>query len=904
MLQLKNISKQYKTGTLVQMALNDVSLNLRDNEFISILGASGSGKTTLLNIIGGLDRYDNGNMIIDGISTQKYNNRAWDAYRNHTIGFIFQSYNLIPHQTVLSNVEIALTIGGVKKGERRKRAEDALKEVGLEEHMHKKPNQLSGGQMQRVAIARAIINDPKIILADEPTGALDTETGIQVMEILKKIAKKRLVVMVTHNPELAQQYSTRIVKLRDGKIVDDTDPYVVEETSENEVDDKKKLKNITTGKSKMSFATSLLLSFNNLRTKKGRTILTAFAGSIGIIGIALITALSTGANEYVEKMQRDTMISYPITIEAVSYDYNYESYDLLSAFSNSYSFDDKVDKSDDGKIKVGNDLYYNGDGSLDDYEPKMVKNNLGAFKKYIEDPANKFNEYLGTGSINLMYDTYFSSYINNNGEYTTIDNYCYFDDDKKLVVSLSGYSYDLCEIPKGADNSILSQKVTDNYEVIYGSWPQNDDECVLVADNSGYIDTILLYKLGYITQQEAETLWAGENEKEVEKISQKLTNKKICGKEIYIVPQSLKYKKNAKGFFETIDESKQNELKKTVEESKIKIKISGIVRGTNYNAKGLEDNCIAYTYKISNKIIDATTESAVIKAQLADKETDVTTGYKFNETDETKLAEKAKKDMSNLYFVEKSQAYTTYINKNTNAYDYVKLSNNFDEWLKTASNKEITDVYKKLNIQIPYEEKLKEIGFVSYDQPNRIVIYPSTFEGKQNIQKLIEEYNENAEEKNKIKYDDYIQDITSGITNMIDNVSYLLIAFVAISLVVSCIMIGIITHISVLERTKEIGILRALGASRANISQVFNAETFIIGLLSGTMGVGIAALLTFPINSIVTNLTEQGVNFHASVPIAAAVMLIAISILITVIGGLIPAKKASYKDPVIALRTE
>lgn len=900
MLQVKNVFKQYKTGSLVQMALNDVSVNLRDNEFISILGPSGSGKTTLLNIIGGLDRYDQGDLIIDGISTQKYNDRAWDSYRNHTIGFVFQSYNLIPHQNVLANVELALTIGGVKKTERRKRAEEALREVGLEEHMHKKPNQLSGGQMQRVAIARALVNNPKILLADEPTGALDSETGIQVMEILKKVAEKRLVVMVTHNPELAEKYSTRIVKLRDGKIIDDSNPYIPEETITNQ-----DIKSVTMGKSKMSFGTSLALSFNNLKTKKGRTILTAFAGSIGIIGIALILALSNGVNQYVVDLQKDTIASYPMTIEAVTYDYGTTDFSSMFTFQEDTADTPSIEV--ENGIKVGNKEHYWG--SSEDWEPVTKKNNLKAFKEYIEKPDSEFKEYVGTGSVNYVYYTYFNTYtLNEKNKYINIGSSLDYETGE-LSEAYDGYSR-CTELSRGTDDELISKKVKNSYHIIYGDWPKNENEAVLVTDFMGYLDPELLRQLGYITAEDYIKIWNSKPGDNLNLITEKLKSENLCGKTLKLLPQASRYQKNADGSFQFID-STSDQLEKLIRNSDIELKIVGIVCVNEGESGSLFENSIAYSYKTTNKIIDATLATEVIKAQLADPDINILTGFRFEETDEKKISDAMRAEMKIFNDYIKANAYRSYIKIKKDEpstselidYDDAAAAAAFDKWLENIDNKTLKEIYDKLEIKTTYEDNLANFGYVSYDQPDAIVIYPDTFEGKQGIKKLIEEYNAQASVNDEIKYQDFIEDITSQITEMINMISYVLIAFVAVSLIVSCIMIGIITHISVLERTKEIGILRALGASKANISEVFNAETFIIGMLAGVLGIAFASLLTIPMNMVISSFIQEG-SLNASVPIHSALILIAISILITVIGGLIPANKASHKDPVIALRTE
>ena len=907
MLQIQHISKQYRTGSFVQLALNDVSLNLRDNEFISILGPSGSGKTTLLNIIGGLDRYDYGDLIIDGISTKKYKAKDWDAYRNHVIGFVFQSYNLIPHQTVLANVELALTIGGVSGKERRRRAEEALKEVGLEEHLHKKPNQLSGGQMQRVAIARALVNDPKILLADEPTGALDTETGIQVMEILKKVAEKRLVVMVTHNPDLAEKYSSRIVKLLDGRIVDDTNPYIIEEKAESP----QEKKTVKFSRSKMSFLTSLSLSFNNLRTKLGRTVITSCASSIGIIGIAVILALSNGVNSYITKLQRDAIESYPITITAETYIWD----DNIDLYSDDNSDTDSKTANVQGKItasviQTADDMYY---------EPTTKKNNLGAFKSFLEAPENETDQYIGTGAIISDYDTKFQAYTKDlNGNIVNTSSYLNLDG--TFSGSYDVYASGFTELPKGRDNVTISKKTKDSYRLIYGNWPEKENECVIITDSNGRIDINVLCRLGFISVDDFLKMTKEPSLADSAKLGA-VSYEDICSKTFTILPSAYRYEKTAVGTYTYIDDTSE-QIKTLLDKYGIDLKVTGILQPNDETTlsndiMGMgssDDNIVGYTYKLTNKIIDVTAKADIIKAQLTDKTLNVLTGLHFVEPDDAVKAEQYKKILKLLDDNKKIQLYASYLssggstaavgseNTNTSA----PTADVFDRWLDTVPDKELIELYEYFNyIPENYEETLYEIGYVSYDEPCSITIYTDTFEGKQGIMELMDEYNASSEEKDNITYYDYIKEFTDEMMSMINTISYVLIAFVAVSLIVSCIMIGIITHISVLERTKEIGILRALGATKRNISQVFNAETFIIGLLSGIIGITFAALLCIPANIIIEQLqlVTDG-NLIVSVPVIPAIILIIISTFITMIGGFVPALTASNKDPVVALRTE
>lgn len=816
MLQLKNIVKTYVTGEVKQDALKGVSIGFRENEFVSILGQSGSGKTTMLNIIGGLDRYDSGDLIINGVSTKKYKDSDWDYYRNNSIGFVFQSYNLIPHQSVLVNVELALTLAGVSKKERRQRAIEVLEKVGLKDHIHKKPNQMSGGQMQRVAIARALINNPDILLADETTGALDSETSVQIMELLKEIAKDKLVIMVTHNPELAERYSTRLVKLLDGQIVSDSNPYTPDETPA--VPQKRK-------KISMSFSTALSLSFDNLRTKKGRTLLTSVAGSIGIIGIALILALSTGMSTYISDIQKDTMASYPLTISA-------QTIDISSVMGQRREMIESRRDTDGENTESASLSAVYADYSDMEAREKMassiVENNLTEFKKYLDDPDSEIQQYLGEHGVNYTYDVNFQVYSNNkdgvlvNSDADTdallldeseMDSMAGMEsqsgvNSQSAVGSQSAVSSqagmmsavlgntssgaeNFSELMAGTDNKTVSPVVTDNYDVLYGSWPENYDEVVLVLNENNGISAGTLYQLGLITAEEYESA--------AEKI----------------------------------------EAEEDAENASI-------------------STAVGYTSKLTEYIIDHTDESAVVTAQEDTPEINVLTGLSFDVANDT---------------------------------------------AQTSPVIESSDAAKAYNVKSTYEKNLEAFGKVSYDAPASISIYADSFENKEAIADCIADYNETAEEDAQITYTDYVALLTSSITTIINGISYVLIAFVTISLIVSCIMIGIITHISVMERTKEIGILRALGASKRNISQVFNAETFIIGCCAGVLGIGISSLLLFPINSLIEKISGIS-GITARIPAASAVILIVISIVITLLGGLIPAKKAAKKDPVIALRTE
>ena len=934
MLQLKNIVKTYVTGDLEQKALKGVSISFRENEFVSILGQSGSGKTTMLNIIGGLDRYTSGDLIINGVSTKKYKDADWDFYRNNSIGFVFQSYNLIPHQTVLANVEMALTLAGVSKRERRQRAVSVLKKVGLGDHIHKKPNQMSGGQMQRVAIARALINNPDILLADEPTGALDSETSVQIMELLKEIAKDKLVIMVTHNPELAQQYSTRIVKLLDGRIVDDSNPCTESETPV----EPQKRKKIS-----MSFFTALSLSFNNLRTKKGRTLLTSFAGSIGIIGIALILALSTGMNTYISDVQKETMSSYPLTISD-------ETIDVSSVMGRRSEIINERRDPDSDKSEERSGVYadYRDLETRETMTSSIVENNLTEFKKYLDDPDSEIQQYLGENGVIYTYDVNFNVYsydtngtlINSDADTEDITSSGVTSENGNsngrnrmgMMSAMLGGNSDssaenFSELMVGANGFVVSQVITDSYDVLYGSWPEKYDEVILVLDENNGISAETLYQLGLITSEQyesaAEKIADGE---EADEISFDYTE--ICDHTFYLVPACDQYIENEDGTFTNLEDSVFNEeqlLKNAVE-----LKITGIIRPVEGAENADISTAVAYTSMLTDYVIKYTDESAIITAQESSPEINVLNGMEFEVPDDSREIEDAKTYISAMGVSDKASLYQMmmyYSSQNTqtpgnseqsvsagvgqagNNAESMNMDENtmataMDQWLENDPDEEILiSFYDEYISGSTYEENMKNFGKVSYDAPSSISIYADSFEDKDAITECIANYNETADEDNQITYTDYVALLTSSITTIINGISYVLIAFVAISLVVSCIMIGIITHISVMERTKEIGILRALGASKRNISQVFNAETFIIGCCAGLLGIGVSLVLLIPINSIIEKISGI-TGLTAQLPVASSLILIMISILITLIGGLLPAKKAAKKDPVIALRSE
>lgn len=912
MLQIRNICKKYVTGDLVQTALDNVSLNLRDNEFVAILGPSGSGKTTMLNIIGGLDRYDSGDLIINGISTKKYKDRDWDSYRNHTIGFVFQSYNLIPHQSVLSNVELALTISGISRSERRRRAKEALEKVGLGNQLHKRPNQMSGGQMQRVAIARALVNNPDILLADEPTGALDSETSVQVMELLKEVAKDRLVVMVTHNPELANEYATRIVRVKDGHIVDDTAPYEIEQKLEEP-----QHKNM--GKASMSILTALSLSFNNLRTKKGRTFLTAFAGSIGIIGIALILSFSNGVNTYITDIQKSTMTSYPISIEA-------QTIDLTSIMQKGQSSmkDSDVTHELDGVYSNGTDIEM-----ASSITTSFTKNNLTEFKKYLDNPDSEIRKHTRENGIVYSYNTKFDvftydsegTFVNTDGStlksssQTSATNMMADmsnDNGMTMMTGSTGKTNNFTELLPGSDSASVSQAVTDAYDVLYGNWPSSYDEAVLVMNKNNEISSAVLYQLGILPTSEYKEIMkridAGE---EVTMDTEKISYEDICNKEYYLLPASDMYVKDDNGNYKSIV-SDNASLKDKVADG-IKLKISGIVRQNDDNDNALINKAVGYTKALTDYLMDYADKSEVVKAQRENKDINITNGMAFSPADDADkiadartylanlgVSDKASmfKNMMQMVYADNQQMYTQLM-----AMGEAQQAAMLDSYLENPDDSTLLSIYNSYISTGNYDDNMDSFGVISEDAPSAINIYVDSFEAKDAVSDCIKKYNEGASEDDKISYTDYVGLLMNSVTTIINVITYVLIAFVAVSLIVSSIMIGIITYISVLERTKEIGILRAIGASKRNISQVFNAETFIIGFCSGIIGIAITLLLLIPCNSIIHAVTDS-TAVNAALPPVSAVVLIILSMVLTFIGGLIPAKNAAKKDPVTALRTE
>ena len=1146
MLQIQHICKEYRTGNLVQKALDDVSLNLRDNEFVAILGPSGSGKTTLLNIIGGLDRYDSGDLIINGISTKKYKDRDWDSYRNHTIGFVFQSYNLIPHQTVLSNVELALTISGIGKEERRKRAIDALKKVGLGEQLHKRPSQMSGGQMQRVAIARALVNDPDILLADEPTGALDSDTSIQVMDLLKEVAKDRLVVMVTHNPELAEEYATRIVNLRDGKIRSDTDEYIVDEQTLKEPEHK------NMGKSSMSFLTALALSFNNLKTKKARTLLTSFAGSIGIIGIALILALSNGVNGYIQSIEEETLSEYPLQIQSTGFDIT--SMMVGNTGTDDKSKDSSGKKNKDGQVKVME--------MVTNMFSKMNTNDLKSLKKHLEKDNDALKSY--TNAVEYDYD---------------VDPQIYREDSDGVRQVHPDKSFSSIGI--GADsgaNSMMSSMMSTNvfyrmpkntslyekqYDVKAGRWPKKYNECVLVLSQDGGMSDFLLYTLGLRDQMELDDMikaFASEEEIKTPSSLGTYTYKDILNKKFKLVNQADYYEYDSQ-YKVWKDKSDNAEYMKKLVADGEDIKIVGIVQPAEGSKATALNMGIGYPYSLMTHVAEEAKNSEIVKQQKASPDINVFTGEKFGEDsgdngldmnslfsvdedalqkafsmgdtdlagslgnsldfskavnlqDAFKLDVKVKPGGMQKMAVSLMEGYQAYAKTHPEA-DYSHLGDNFSEYLKTDGAKQImkkyfskilkesgkvtiteekvqklltdimqgfekyvkdqgigdisadqygtyfrqylqtaeakqiitdwvNDLYKDVDIEISeadlqamaqelaagylsyaqekgyadvtkmgenfaaylgtadgkqrlsnglsetldmkslesqlssgmnaymkqamgayaksfgnaletqigqnlqsvmtdamkvdtdafakafqfnmteddltelmmsmsgtasatYDSNLQKLGYADFAKPSEIDIYPKDFESKEQVVDYLDRYNKKMEKAGKdeqvISYTDVVGTLMSSVTDIVNTISYVLIAFVAISLVVSSIMIGVITYISVLERKKEIGILRAIGASKRNVSQVFNAETFIIGLCAGLIGIGLTLLLLLPGNMIIHAVADNS-NVNAVLPVIPALVLIALSVVLALLGGLIPSKKASKSDPVTALRTE
>ena len=981
LLTLKNITKDYTAGDSAVHALRGVSIDFRESEFVAILGPSGCGKTTLLNIIGGLDQYTSGDLVINGRSTRDYGDKDWDTYRNHSIGFVFQSYNLIPHQSVLANVELALTISGISREERRERAIKVLERVGLGDQIYKKPNQMSGGQMQRVAIARALINDPDILLADEPTGALDSETSVQVMDLLKEVAQDRLVIMVTHNPDLAERYATRIVRLLDGEIVGDSDPY----------DGSKAVQRSNEGKKRpsMSFLTALSLSLNNLMTKKGRTILTAFAGSIGIIGIALILSLSNGIQTYINQVQEDTLSTYPLTIES-------EAADLSSMI------EAMTGAAGDGETHELDAVYSNV--ILYDLMDNLMSmdtetNDLKSFKEFLDAGGGGINEF--TSAIQYEYDPNFNIYTKDSdgniveSDVVTLlnelmasmyggDFSSYFDTMGDFYSSFESWQ----EMLPGENGELINQTLLDQYDVIYGSWPQGYDEVVLIVNQNNEVSDLVLYTLGLRTEDELNSsLEAYMNGETVDAEVESWSYEELCGMTFKLVGWYDHYVyDSASGTYTDVSGTDAGlDYLYENDDVGITLKISGIVRQNEDAVAGMMSGAIGYTSELIDRVIEQAESSDVVSAQMAAPETDVILGLPFATGDEVEptgdeLKAEVDEYIAGLDTAGQAELYTEISSTPTDDYldaavqqalseltrediegmmlegyaeemgvdadslrDYVaqmddetlmsyveemareavaqQYSESARQQLASLSQQQLAAalainglsdwqyeyVYENLMparySESTYEQNLETLGYIDIASPDSINLYASTFADKDEIARIIDEYNTSADEEQQISYTDYVALLMSSVSTIINAISYVLIAFVAISLVVSSIMIGIITYISVLERTKEIGILRAIGASKRDVANVFNAETLIEGLASGLLGIIVTMLLIIPINAVVQHLTGIA-SLRAILPAYGAVALVLISMLLTYIAGLIPSRFAARRNPVEALRTE
>ena len=847
MLKLKNIKKNYETSNEVVKALKGIDIEFRKSEFVAILGPSGCGKTTLLNIIGGLDKYTSGDLIIDNISTKKYKDRDWDTYRNHRIGFVFQNYNLITHQSVLANVELALTLSGVDKKSRKKKAIQVLEKVGLKDQIYKKPNQLSGGQMQRVAIARALVNDPDIILADEPTGALDTKTSVQIMEILKDISKDKLIIMVTHNPDLAQKYASRIINLLDGEITNDTRPYNSKKDLKDKLEKNKK--------TSMSFITAMNLSLNNLMTKKGRTILTAFAGSIGIIGIALILALSNGVQEYINNVEEETLTSYPITIQK-------ESVEMADFFS---SLKPEVNKQEHNDNKIySNDVMSE---MMSTMSAKVKSNNLEEFKKYIESDDSNITDF--TTAISYSYNLNLQIYKDSDKEIVQVNPNTVLDDIGMSLNDMQKSFMSTDVFMEMFDSRDMNEQM---YDLIAGSWPEKYNEVILLVDEYNEISDYTLYALGLKDSKELKDMYNNIVEGipfEVEQTSYNIDD--LVGMKFKFLLNSDYYVKE-NGIW--VDKRNNEEYMLELLNNAEQLTITGIIKPNKEAIMASTTGGILYLKDLKEYVINKINESSIAKEQVSNPNINVFTGKEFS-NEEFNMSSLSKEQLA---------------------------------YLQSLSPEEMASViesYKNV-YGATYEDILNQIGIIDLEKPTAINIYPKDFDSKEEIINIINNYNEKQKEnnldENVINYSDLVGVMMSGITTIIDVISYVLMAFVSISLVVSSIMIGIITYISVLERTKEIGILRAIGASKKDISRVFNAETFIEGLTAGVMGILITLLLTIPINIIIKKLAN--ISNIAVLPVKGAIILVIISVVLTIVAGLIPARMASKKDPVEALRVD
>lgn len=883
MLTLSNIHKEYASGELRVEALKGVSLSFRKNEFVAVLGPSGCGKTTLLNIIGGLDRYTQGDLIIKGRSTREYKDADWDSYRNHSVGFVFQSYNLIPHQTVLSNVELALTLGGVPAKERRRRAVQALERVGLGDQLNKKPNEMSGGQMQRVAIARALVNDPEILLADEPTGALDSETSVQIMDVLKEIASDRLVIMVTHNPELAAQYATRTIRLLDGRVTDDTMPF--------DGQDDMAQPPARTGATSMHFGTALHLSLNNLMTKKGRTFMVALAGSIGIIGIALILSLSNGVNEYIKSVEEDTLAQYPLTIESETMNQSALLTAMMSASSG------KDIPHEEGRVYSSNVM---GD-LMSAMVSEVNENDLPSFKAYLDGSQEIADltssiayEYGSTlriynrnavGGVQQVQPSTVIDTMTNSSMMSNANALVSMSSMSSLSQMTSMYNMNVFFELTGANNQRHG-----NYELLAGHMPQKYDELLLVVGEDDDISDTTLYTLGLRDQSEVQqlfmTLLTGSTV-QTETISYSYDD--LLNLTFTLVLPGNLYQEQGDGIYADIsgDEAAMSQAL----DQGVTLHIAGIARSSsNSMISSMMAGGVGYTHELVEYVVSANNETPAVKAQRAHPDTDIFTGINFSGGVDMEPS----MEMLETYLNSLPQEQQTAVRAMIGMMSEERILS----MMRAEMAKQKTDA--------TYESNLAKLNATNLDTPTQIKIYPIDFESKQRIVDLIEQYNAQMQaaghEEGVIRYTDYVGSLMSSVTTIVDTISYVLIAFVSISLVVSSIMIGIITYISVLERTKEIGILRAMGASKGDVSRVFTAETLIIGLVAGFLGVLVTWLLTFPINALIHHLTQ--INAAAILPGGAAAILVAISMLLTILAGAIPSRMAAKKDPVVALRTE
>ena len=969
MLQLRNIKKDYLVADTKVHALKGITLTFRESEFVAILGHSGCGKTTLLNIIGGLDRFTSGDLVINGRSTKKFSDADWDAYRNHSIGFVFQSYNLIPHQTVLSNVELALTISGVSRAERRRRAEEALRKVGLGDQLQKKPNQMSGGQMQRVAIARALVNDPDILLADEPTGALDTETSLQIMELLKEISKDRLIIMVTHNPELAEQYAGRIIRLKDGLITDDSAPCPEEENQQQEGRMKK---------TSMGFLTALSLSLNNLMTKKARTLLTSFAGSIGIIGIALIMSLSNGIQNYIDKVQEDTLSSYPITIQAESVDMT----GMMTSLMGIQAADTK--NRHDRDAVYSSTIMYDLMNSMVSAEKET--NNLRDFKTFLDANTGGIRDYIS--SVQYSYDLDMNLYSEDpDGNIVKTDIVELLQETMSAIYggnyssffSTYGQYYSIAnvwqEMLPGEEDGLVNPLLYDQYDLLYGHWPESYDEAVLVVDENNEISDLVLYALGLKSNSTVtEDMQSFLTAESVEVAQENWSYEELCQKSFrYIFSADTWSVENG----ETVDLTKEQLGLKTLYRDGLEVKLVGVIRQNADALSGMMTGAIGYTHALVEHIMQEAETKDLVKRQLKDPDTDVFSGLPFLEEGDEALTKEKKREAAKSYIASatESQIAALYVDymcepseeilnemideqlegttrediektvldtypeyrsmledlDDSTLFDYVRqmmadqvrerYAAEMRKLYEQLTEKQLAEDFELLALseddylwlydhamppvyaQTSLKDTMKKLGYVDLDSPSTINLYASTFADKDSIADAIEQYNEGVPEEDEIHYTDMVALLMSSITTIINVISYVLIAFVAISLVVSSIMIGIITYISVLERTKEIGILRAIGASKRDISRVFNAETFIVGLGAGLIGILATVMLNIPINIIVHDLTGI-MALNSSLPVAGAGFLVLVSVVLTFIAGLIPSGLAAKKDPVIALRSE